>query len=117
MWQYAGNKCDKWKRKYLKKNLETVSGKYSTDSLPKAAVLGTSHTIRKVLQSETLSQSGGDRLWFKKRNAEEEKACDKRKMIIKFNSIRFGFICVLNEKAEGQLQKQHELHTIYTSNS
>jgi hypothetical protein len=39
--------------KGLKKNLEAVPGKHSVDSLQKAAILGTSHIIRKVLQSET----------------------------------------------------------------
>ena len=34
----------------LKKNLETVPGKHSIDSLQKTAILGTSHIIRKVLQ-------------------------------------------------------------------
>jgi hypothetical protein len=37
----------------LKKYLETISGKHSIDSLQKTAVLGTSHIIRKVPQSET----------------------------------------------------------------
>ena len=36
----------------LRKNLETVSGKHSIDSLQKTAILGTSHIIRKVLQCE-----------------------------------------------------------------
>ena len=36
----------------LRKNLEAVPGKHSTDSLQKTAILGTSHIIRKVLQSE-----------------------------------------------------------------
>ena len=36
----------------LKKNLETIPGKHSIDSLQKTAILGTSHIIRKVLQSE-----------------------------------------------------------------
>ena len=36
----------------LWKNLETIQGKQSIDSLQKTAVLGTSHTIRKVLQCE-----------------------------------------------------------------
>ena len=36
----------------LKKNLETIPGKHSIDSLQKTAVLGTSHIIRKVLQCE-----------------------------------------------------------------
>ena len=36
----------------LRKNLETVPGKHSIDSIQKTAVLGTSHIIRKVLQCE-----------------------------------------------------------------
>jgi len=36
----------------LKKNLETVPGKHSIDSLQKTAVLGTAHIIWKVLQCE-----------------------------------------------------------------
>jgi hypothetical protein len=32
---------------------ETIPGKHSIDSLQKTAVLGTSHIIKKVLQSET----------------------------------------------------------------
>jgi len=36
----------------LRKNLETVPGRHSIDSLQKTAMLGTSHVIRKVLQCE-----------------------------------------------------------------
>ena len=36
----------------LRKNLETVPGKHSIDILKKAAILGTSHIIRKVLQCD-----------------------------------------------------------------
>jgi hypothetical protein len=39
--------------KGLKNYLETIPGKHSIDSLQKTAALGTSHIIRKVLQSET----------------------------------------------------------------
>jgi hypothetical protein len=39
--------------KVLKKNFEAIPGKCSTDSLQKTAMLGTSHIIWKVLQSET----------------------------------------------------------------
>jgi hypothetical protein len=39
--------------KVLKKNVEAIPGKHSIDSLQKTAILGTSHIIRKVLQSET----------------------------------------------------------------
>jgi len=36
----------------LKKNLETIPGKHSIDSLQNTAIIGTSHIIRKVLQCE-----------------------------------------------------------------
>jgi len=36
----------------LKKNLETIPGKHTVDSLQKTAVLGISHLIRKGLQCE-----------------------------------------------------------------
>jgi len=36
----------------LRENLETVPGKHSIDSLQEAAILGTSHIMRKVLQCE-----------------------------------------------------------------
>jgi hypothetical protein len=39
--------------KVLKKNLEATPGKYSIDSLQQTSIFGTSHVIRKVLQSET----------------------------------------------------------------
>jgi hypothetical protein len=38
--------------KGMNKNLEATPGKHSVGSLQKTAVLGTSHIIRKVLQSE-----------------------------------------------------------------
>jgi hypothetical protein len=50
----------------LRKNLETIPGKHSIDSLQKTDTLGTSHTIRKVLQCEAGSVSGGDHCWFKR---------------------------------------------------
>jgi hypothetical protein len=37
----------------LKKKLEAIPGRHSTDSLQKTGMLGTSHIIRKVLRSET----------------------------------------------------------------
>jgi hypothetical protein len=40
-------------KKGLQKNVEAIPGKYSIDSLQKIAILGTSHIIQKVLQSET----------------------------------------------------------------
>ena len=49
----------------VRKHLETVPGTHSIDSLQKTAILGTSHIIRKVLQCEASSLSGGDHRWFK----------------------------------------------------
>jgi hypothetical protein len=40
-----------WRTK--KKNLEIIPGNHSIEPLQKTSVLGTSHIIRKVLQSET----------------------------------------------------------------
>jgi len=50
----------------LKKNAETIPRKHSIDSLQKTAILGTSQIIRKVLQCEARSLSGGDHYWFKR---------------------------------------------------
>ena len=50
----------------LKKNLETIPGKHSIDSLQNTAILGTSHIIRKVLQCEASNLSSGDHSWFKR---------------------------------------------------
>jgi hypothetical protein len=52
--------------KSLKKKLEAIPGKHSIDALKATAVLGTSHIIRKVLQCETGSLSGGGRRWFQR---------------------------------------------------
>jgi hypothetical protein len=52
--------------KGLRKNFEATPGKQSIDTLHKTAVLGTSHILRKVLQSETGSLNGGDHCWFKR---------------------------------------------------
>ena len=57
--------------KCLRKNLESIPGKHSVDLLQKAAILGTSHIRRKVLQCETGNLSGGDCRWFKISNREK----------------------------------------------
>jgi hypothetical protein len=47
----------KWSHRHnnerFKEKLEAIPGKYSVDSLQKTAMLGTSHTTRKILQSVT----------------------------------------------------------------
>jgi hypothetical protein len=57
-----------------KKYLETIPGKHSIDSLQKkkTAVLGTSHIIRKVLQSETCKPE-----WWGSPLVQEEKYQEK----------------------------------------
>ena len=67
MYDCASNNWSHWNsNEKLKKNLETIPRKHSTDSLQKTAILGTSHIIRKVLQCEAWSLSGGDHRWFKR---------------------------------------------------
>ena len=53
MYDFTSNNWSPWNsNEKLKKNLETIAGKHSIDSLQKTAILGTSHIIRKVLQCE-----------------------------------------------------------------
>ena len=53
MYNYTSKNWSHWNsNENLKENLEAVPGKHSIDSLQKTAILGTSHTIRKVLQCE-----------------------------------------------------------------
>ena len=73
-------KYDRNITKGLKKNLEAIPRKHSTDSLQKTARLGTSPIIWNILQSETLSLSGGHRHWFKRNNR-------KKKPVTRDNSI------------------------------
>jgi hypothetical protein len=54
MYGYTGNNWGHWiSNKDLKKNLASIPGKHSTDSLQQTTVLGTSYAIRRVLQFET----------------------------------------------------------------
>jgi hypothetical protein len=59
--------------KSLQKYVETIPGQHSIDSLQKTAILGTSHIIRKVLQAENWSLSGGVHHWLKSRSTREER--------------------------------------------
>jgi len=52
IYDYTSNNWSHWNMRSLRKNLEAVPGKHSIDSLQKTAILGTSHTIWKVLQCE-----------------------------------------------------------------
>jgi hypothetical protein len=62
--------------------VEGIARKHSTDSLQKSAVLGTSHIIRKVLQSETWSLSNGDHHWLKRRSGREKRLVTRDTIII-----------------------------------
>ena len=57
----------------VKENLEAMPGKHSIDSLQKTAILGTSHIIWKIVQCETWSLYGEDKVEF-----QQENLCDKR---------------------------------------
>jgi len=61
----------------LRKCLETMPGKHSVHSLQKAAILETSHVIRKVLQCETGNLSGEDSRSFKRRSAREKRSATR----------------------------------------
>jgi hypothetical protein len=67
MYDYTSYNWSHWNgiTKSLRKNPEAIPGKHSIDSLQQTAILGTSHIIRKVLQCETESVSGGGHRWFK----------------------------------------------------
>jgi hypothetical protein len=81
----------------LKKNLEATPGKHSTDSLQKTAVLGTSHIIRKVLQCETGSLSGGDNRWFR-RSARKKRTVTGDDMTMMMMMMMMMMMLTSNEK-------------------
>jgi len=87
-----------------------VPGKHTSDSRQETATAGTSHTIRKVLQSDSGTLSGRDRRWFK-RSARKKRPVDKRHhnvlLLLLLLLFQFMFINVLNQQPEGQLQDQH----------
>jgi hypothetical protein len=76
--------------KSLRKYLETIPGQHSIYSLQKTAILGTSHIIRKVLQAETCSLSGGVHHWLKRRSTREERKPVTRNDDDDDNSIQFN---------------------------
>jgi hypothetical protein len=54
MYDYTSSNWSHWNsQKQFKENLEAKEGKHSIDSLQKRAILGTSHIIQTVPQSET----------------------------------------------------------------
>ena len=97
--------------KSLKEHLEAIPGKPSIDSLQKTAILGTPHVIRKVLQSETCSLSGGDQRWFKRSTREKRLVARDIIIITELISIQFLFNNVPNRQPNGQLQDEHNIRT------
>jgi len=67
MYDYIGDNWSHWNsNKKVKENVEAGPGRRSVDSLQGTVVLVTFHIIRKVVQSETGTLSGGDRRCFKR---------------------------------------------------
>jgi hypothetical protein len=64
--------------KGLTKSVEAMPVKHAIDSLKMTAILGTSHIMQKVPQSEISSLSGGDQFWFGK--------IDRKKMTVTRNN-------------------------------
>ena len=92
----------------LKKNLETIPGKHSIDSLQKTAILGTSHIIWKVLQCEAWNLSGGDHRWFKRST---RKKCLWQETYISYNNNKLKYKD-LNRKS-GQMECESKNDTDY----
>jgi hypothetical protein len=61
--------CEQKFTKIFGNNTRTTLNRFRT----KTAILGTSHIIRKVLQAETWSLSGGAHHWLKRRSTREER--------------------------------------------
>jgi hypothetical protein len=76
--------------KGFKKNLEAMPRKNSIVSLQKTAMLGKSHTIRKVLQSETRSLSGKDHRLFKR-------SARNKSLVTRVNIIIIIIIIIIDE--------------------
>jgi len=68
--------------KSLKKNSETVPGKYSIVSLQQTAKLRTPHVIRKVLKSEIRARSGADHRCFRSTRKKRPVTIDNNNRII-----------------------------------
>jgi hypothetical protein len=103
MYDYTGNNLSQRNfNKKFKENLEAMPGKHSIDSLEKRAILGTSHIIRKVRQSETWSLSGGDHRWFKRRSTREKKPVARENKITIIIIIIIALFPVHAMKAQRQ---------------
>jgi hypothetical protein len=68
--------------KGLKKKSVFIPGKNSIDTRQKTAMRGTSHIIRKVLQSEALNLNAWDNRWFKRSTREKWPVTREKEIII-----------------------------------
>ena len=84
--------------KGFRNTLEAIPGKHSIHSLQKTAILGTPHTIRKVLRSETWGLSGGNRRWLRRSTRKKRPETRDNNLIIiiiiiiiqRQTTLRFG---------------------------
>ena len=54
MYDYTSNNWSHWNgNEMLKEKFGSLPGRHSIDSLQKTGIVGTSHIVRKILQSET----------------------------------------------------------------
>ena len=70
--------------------MEAIPGEYSIDTLQKTAVLGTSHIIRKVMQSETGYINCGANRWF-------GRSASKRRPPIRNNDKNIIIMIIITE--------------------
>jgi hypothetical protein len=82
--------------------LEAIPG--SIDSIQKAAILGTSNIIRKVLQSET--GGGGDHHWFKR-------STRKKRSVTRDNNNIIIIIIIIPSATELQKTTINNTHTSF----
>jgi hypothetical protein len=80
----------------LKKKFGAVPGKHAICSLHKTATLGTSHIIRKELQCETCSLSGGDRRWFRRGSTGKKMAVRRKREILMMTKMMSIVQCQVN---------------------
>jgi hypothetical protein len=83
MYDYTGCNLSHWNsNKRFKDKFGSHTRKNSIDSLQNTAILGTSHIIGEVLQSEPGNLSGGDHCWLKRSTKKERHVTEEKKRII-----------------------------------
>jgi hypothetical protein len=89
-----------WSHRNCEQKFTKISGNNTRITLnrfpTKTVILGTSHIIRKVLQAETWSLSGGVHHWLKKTSTREERKPVTRNDDNNNNNNTFCFVCMLH---------------------